>query len=190
MSCIVQLLCLHWRKWEGGEKRDALSALHLPCPYLLVKMIDEVTTPVIPTGWTEKRMNALSKTFAAGLHNLPAICKRSHSLHLANCLCSCSSSWSSGHAHVDFLWLSRWHLPLSNIAAMLFDLLHMDVPRCVGWDSYPSENIHFLGSCVLLALSSWWARSPVSQTTFCLIISWCFLYLMNLSPIHFKLILH
>lgn len=71
----MRLLSLRWRKREGGEKRDALSALHLPCPYLLVKMIGEVTTPVIPAECTEKRMNAVSKTFAAGLHNLPAICR-------------------------------------------------------------------------------------------------------------------
>lgn len=155
-------------------------------------MIDEVTTPVIPAEWTEKRMNSVSKTFAATLHNpSAAICR----LHLANCLCSCSSSWSSGHAHLDFLWLSRWHLPLSTIAPM-FDLLMDDFTYlwmyapCVEGHNYPSEDIHFLGLCIMGVLSSWCTRSPVPQTTICLIVPWYFLYLMNLSSIHLKFILH
>lgn len=38
-------------------------------------MIDEVTMTVNPAERTEKRMNAVSKTFPAGLHNLPVICR-------------------------------------------------------------------------------------------------------------------
>lgn len=184
MSWAVQLLSLQWRKWEGRERRDALSALHLPCPYLLVKMIDDVTMPAVLAEWTEARVNAISETLAAGLQNLPEICRG-----LAG------STWPTVCAaavHLGALAMPTW--AFSAIAGGICHqatLLLRCLTNCmwmytpwVGWD------INFLGSCVTLSLSSWRTTSPVPQTTVCVIVSQCFRSLMNLSSIHFKLVWH